>query len=64
MDISYILNQLGEDRENYFNAVTPPVMQSSNFAFDTVADLRSAFTDEKTVHLYTRGNNPTVEILR
>jgi cystathionine beta-lyase/cystathionine gamma-synthase len=63
MDISYILNQLGEDRELYFNAITPPVMQSSNFAFDTVASLRNAFTNEKKAHLYTRGNNPTVEIL-
>jgi cystathionine beta-lyase/cystathionine gamma-synthase len=64
MDISYILNQLGEDRELYFNAITPPVMQSSNFAFDTVASMRKGFTDEKAAHLYTRGNNPTVEILR
>lgn len=64
MDISYILNQLGEDRDLYFNAITPPIMQSSNFAFDTVASLRSAFGNEKSAHLYTRGNNPTVEILR
>jgi len=64
MDISYILNQLGEERELYFNAVTPPIMQSSNFAFDTVAALRTAFSNEKSAHLYTRGNNPTVEILR
>jgi len=64
MDISYILNQLGEERELYFNAVTPPIMQSSNFAFDTVTALRGAFGNEKSAHLYTRGNNPTVEILR
>lgn len=64
MDISYILNHLGEERENYFNAVAPPLIQSSNFAFKTVADLRQAFHDEKDTHIYTRGNNPTVEILR
>jgi cystathionine beta-lyase/cystathionine gamma-synthase len=64
MDISYILNQLGEEHHRYYNAVTPPVMQSSNFAFDTVASLRSAFASEISAHLYTRGNNPTVEILR
>jgi cystathionine beta-lyase/cystathionine gamma-synthase len=64
MDISYILNQLGEDREQYYNAITPPIMQSSNFAFDTVSSLRSAFSNEKSSHLYTRGNNPTVEMLR
>ncbi|MBK8660161.1 MAG: aminotransferase class V-fold PLP-dependent enzyme [Bacteroidetes bacterium] len=64
MDISYILNHLGEERENYFGAVAPPVIQSSNFAFKTVEDLRTSFTNERNVHLYTRGNNPTVEILR
>jgi len=64
MDISYILNHLGEDRENYFNAVAPPIVQSSNFAFGTVQQLREAFVAEKEVPLYTRGNNPTVSILR
>ena len=63
MDISYILNQLGEEREKYYNAISPPVIQSSNFSFDTVASLRNAFRDERKSHLYTRGNNPTVEIL-
>lgn len=64
MDISYILNHLGEERENYFNAVSPPVIQTSNFRFCSVDDLRKAFANEKDAHLYTRGNNPTVEILR
>lgn len=64
MDLSYILNHLGEERENYFNAVSPPVIQTSNFCFKDVASLRLAFTNERTSHLYTRGNNPTVEILR
>lgn len=64
MDISYILNILGEDREAYYGAIAPPVIQSSNFAFPTVASLRGAFERETQAHLYTRGNNPTVEILR
>lgn len=64
MDISYIINELGEDRERYFNAVAPPIMQTSNFAFDKVEDLRSAFADEYSTYLYSRGNNPTVDILR
>lgn len=25
-NISQIINELGEDRENYFNAVAPPIM--------------------------------------
>jgi len=64
MDISYILNELGEERENYFNAVSPPIIQSSNFAFKTVKDFRDALADEFYYDLYSRGNNPTLNILR
>lgn len=64
MDISYIINELGEDRENYFNAVSPPIMQTSNFVFNKVDDLRKAFEDEMGGYLYSRGLNPTVDILR
>ena len=64
MDLSYIINELGEERENYFNAIAPPIIQTSNFAFDTVADLRKAFEDEMAGYLYSRGINPTVDILR
>ncbi len=48
----------------YFNAIAPPIVQSSNFAFDTVADLRDLLQDEYKGFLYSRGNNPTVDILR
>jgi cystathionine beta-lyase/cystathionine gamma-synthase len=64
MDLSYILNELGEDRDDYFRAVAPPIMQTSNFSFKKVADLRSSFEDEYSTWLYSRGLNPTVEILR
>lgn len=64
MDLSYILNELGEERENYFNAVAPPIIQTSNFAFKTVGELRNALSDEFEVNLYSRGNNPTLNILR
>lgn len=63
MDISYILNELGEDRSQYFNAVAPPIVQTSNFAFDTFEELRNAFANEDSNFLYSRGNNPTVDIL-
>src|SRR5215217_8366182 len=64
MDLSYIINELGEERENYFNAIAPPIIQTSNFAFKTVADIRKAFEDEMGGYLYSRGLNPTVDILR
>lgn len=64
MDISEILIHLGEDRNSYFKSVAPPIIQSSNFVFDNIDDLRHKIQDELSHHIYTRGNNPTVEILR
>ncbi len=64
MDTAYIINELAEERENYFNAVSPPIMQTSNFVFNTVDELRNAFADEASTYLYSRGKNPTVDILR
>jgi cystathionine beta-lyase/cystathionine gamma-synthase len=64
MDLSYILNHLGEDRDSHRGAVSPPIYQSSIFAFPTVDAMRESFRDEFKRTTYTRGNNPTVEILR
>lgn len=61
---SDILTHLGEVREHYFQAVAPPVVQTSNFVFPDLAAFRAAFSDELEHHVYSRGNNPTVEILR
>jgi hypothetical protein len=44
--LSVILNELGEDREHYFNAVSPVIAQSSNFCFPTVASMREALKKE------------------
>ncbi|WP_018479806.1 trans-sulfuration enzyme family protein [Pontibacter roseus] len=63
MDLSYILNELGEDRELYFQAVAPPIMQTSNFACKTVEDMRKMLRNESEAYFYTRGNNPTVTML-
>ncbi len=63
-DISQIINESFEDREQYFNAVAPPIIQTSNFAFKTVADFRKVLQDEQEGRLYTRGQNPTTDILR
>jgi len=64
MDISFILNELGEDRENYFNAIAPPIIQTSNFRVNTVDQLKKLAEDEYTGYYYSRGLNPTVDILR
>lgn len=63
-EISFIINELAEDRDSYFNAIAPPIVQTSNFAFKKVDDLSKAFEDEMGGYLYSRGLNPTVEILR
>ena len=63
-NLSFILNELAEDRENYFNAVSAPIIQTSNFAFEKVDDLSKALEDEMNGYLYSRGLNPTVDILR
>lgn len=62
--LSFIINELGEDREAYFNAIAPPIAQTSNFAFRKVEELSNAFEDEMGTYLYSRGINPTVDILR
>lgn len=64
MNVSYIINELGEDRENYFQSIAPPIIQTSNFAFKSVQEMRERFEDEFSGYLYSRGLNPTVDILR
>lgn len=63
-DLPNILNYLGEEHEQYFGAVAPPIIQSSNFTVKTVGDLRKVLQNEFKIPFYTRGYNPTVAILR
>jgi cystathionine beta-lyase/cystathionine gamma-synthase len=64
MDLSYIINHLGEERDEYYGAVNPPVHQTSNFRAKTVKDLRNKIQHEFETPFYTRGHNPTVAVLR
>ncbi len=64
MEISDIINHLGENREEYYNSVSPPIMQSSNFCFKTVDKMRQCLQKEFEHPFYSRGYNPTVGILR
>ncbi len=61
--LNAILFEEGEDHNRYFNAVAPPIIQSSNFLFDSVSDFKKAMSSEHTSHIYGRGSNPTVDIL-
>ena len=64
MTIDDIIFHLGENREDYNNAVVPPIYQTSNFVFDSIADFKDKVADELSNFVYSRGNNPTVKILR
>jgi cystathionine beta-lyase/cystathionine gamma-synthase len=64
MDVSYILNELGEDRSLHFGSISTPIYQSSNFCFPDVGAMRASLADEMDVPFYTRGHNPTVAVLR
>jgi cystathionine beta-lyase/cystathionine gamma-synthase len=60
--ISHILNELGE--KNFaFNPVSVPIYQTSIFEFDSFDDFKYALTQEDEVYLYTRGHNPTIEVV-
>ena len=63
-DLSNILTHLGEDRERGFDAVIPPIVQSGNFCYPTVAAMRDTVQREFEKPLYSRGYNPTVAVVR
>lgn len=63
MDLSFILNNLGEEHEFSAPAVSPPIYQTSNYFFKTVEDFRKAISSEKENWIYSRGNNPTINLL-
>ena len=62
-DISHIINHLGEERDKNYNAIAPPLFQTSNFGFRNVEKLRKSIADEKNNYIYSRGNNPTIDML-
>ncbi|MFI5151373.1 MAG: trans-sulfuration enzyme family protein [Bacteroidia bacterium] len=63
-DISFIINHLGEERSEYYGAVSPPLFQSVNYCSPTVAAFREKLKAELDEPFYTRGYNPTVAMLR
>jgi cystathionine beta-lyase/cystathionine gamma-synthase len=63
-DLSFILNHLGEEREEYYGAVSPPIFQTVNFSSPSVGALREKLKTELELPFYTRGFNPTVGTLR
>lgn len=60
-EITDILHHLGED-ELPANAVSPPIFQTSIFCFKSYEAFQHAMADEASNFLYSRGNNPTVNL--
>lgn len=61
-DVTEILHHMGENALP-FNAVSPPIFQTSIFCFKSFDDFKNAMADEEASFLYTRGNNPTVKLV-
>ncbi len=53
----------GEDYERFGGGVTPPIFENSLFSFPSYEDIDDAYAGKSNRYIYTRGLNPTVEIL-
>ncbi|MCP4725339.1 MAG: aminotransferase class I/II-fold pyridoxal phosphate-dependent enzyme [bacterium] len=60
--IETLLQHFAEDRAMYSGAVVPPVFQNSLFTFESWDAIDKAFDDRVNNSIYTRGNNPTVNL--
>lgn len=58
-----ICTHLGEDSKKYFGAVTPPIVQTTLFSYPSLEEFIPALSRERENYVYTRGVNPTVEVL-
>lgn len=56
------LSHYGENRAAYSGAVVPPIFQNSLFTYESWDDISNAFDDRTNSLIYSRGNNPTVNI--
>ncbi len=56
------LQHFAEERSRYSGAVIPPIFQNSLFTFESWEDINRAFDDRVNSYIYTRGNNPTIEL--
>ena len=51
---------VAHDGDTAYNAVVPPIVQSSLFTFSSVAEMRETFRGERKAWVYSRTTNPTV----
>lgn len=58
-----ICTHFGENQIGSYNPITPPIVQTSTFKFDSYEQFLDICDDEKNSYMYTRGTNPTTELL-
>lgn len=56
------LSHFGENRASYKGAVVPPLFQNSLFTYESWDAISDAFDDRNNSFIYSRGNNPTVNV--
>lgn len=61
--INTVLCHYGEEPAKKFGAVVPPIYQNSLFTFEKWDNLVEAFSSPDDSYIYTRGNNPSVEVV-
>jgi len=64
VNIETLLMHLAEERQSFKGAVVPPIFQNSLFTFDSWESIDEAFEDRKTSFIYSRGKNPTVNVVQ
>lgn len=53
---------VAHDEDNAFDAVVPPIVQTSLFTFASYAEMLATYRGEKVRPTYSRGLNPTVRV--
>ena len=54
---------LTSDHRNEQGAIVPPIYQNSLFEFESWDAIDAAFSDRENHYIYSRGNNPTVQLV-
>lgn len=63
MDVKNIIYELGESFDSEAMPGSPPIHQTSNYLFRSVQGMRDALKQENNLPFYTRGTNPTIQLL-
>ncbi|MGB9683099.1 MAG: trans-sulfuration enzyme family protein [bacterium] len=61
--VKTLISHYWEDPERFLGAISPPIFEASNFAFSSYEELEEYQEGKIKKYVYTRGINPTTEIL-